>query len=142
MLPMEVSCVTAASPSLKTRGSGTHCICSLSALDRPVVLDSVALLAFCAATGPVIIRLAATSVAESRTIFMDRSLLLLCHFLIHCFPLLPQAARTAGQRFDQPDSKLLADRGNRMRPVPLRPHWQPLAAGSLRVAQVFRSACG
>src|SRR5690349_2614006 len=68
-------------------------------------------------------------------------LILLCHFLIHCLGLL-QAARTPGQRFDQPDGELTADRGNRVRHMPLRPHRQPLVVGSLRVTQVFRSACG
>ena len=69
-------------------------------------------------------------------------LVLLCHFLIHCSPLLPQATRTSGQRIDQPDSELAADRGNRVRHMPLRPHWQRRVAGNLRVTQVFRSACG
>jgi hypothetical protein len=36
-------------------------------------------------------------------------LVLLCHFLIHQRPLLPQTAGTSGQRFDQSDGKLTAD---------------------------------
>jgi hypothetical protein len=39
----------------------------------------------------------------------DEALVLLCHFLIHHSPLLPQAAGTSGQRFDQSDGKLTAD---------------------------------
>ena len=37
------------------------------------------------------------------------TLVLLCHFLIHRRPLLPQTAGTSGQRFDQSDGKLTAD---------------------------------
>jgi CrcB-like protein, Camphor Resistance (CrcB) len=69
-------------------------------------------------------------------------LVLLCHFIIHQRPLLPQTARTPGQRGDQPDGELTVDGSNRTRHMPLRPHRRPRAAGSLRVAQVFRSACG
>jgi hypothetical protein len=68
-------------------------------------------------------------------------LVLLCHFLIHR-ALLLQTAWTPGQGSDQPDGELPADGGNRVRHVPLRPHWRHPAAGNLRVAQVFQSACG
>ena len=37
-----------------------------------------------------------------------KRLVLLCHFLIHQRPLLPQTAGTSGQRFDQSDGKLTA----------------------------------
>ena len=70
------------------------------------------------------------------------TLILPCHFLIHRSPLLLQAARTSGQPFDKPDGKLPADGGNRVRHRPLRPPWRRPAAGSLRVAQGFRSAGG
>src|SRR6188472_767514 len=86
---------------------------------------------------PSILQISATEVLVSAYSL----LVLLCHFLIHCLGLL-QAARTPGQRFDQPDGELTADRGNRVRHMPLRPHRQPLVVGSLRVTQVFRSACG
>jgi hypothetical protein len=36
-------------------------------------------------------------------------LLLLCHFLIRQRPLLPQTARTSGQRGDEPEGELTAD---------------------------------
>jgi hypothetical protein len=36
-------------------------------------------------------------------------LVLLCHFLIHQRPLLPQTAGASGQRFDQSDGQLTAD---------------------------------
>jgi Taurine catabolism dioxygenase TauD, TfdA family len=71
-----------------------------------------------------------------------KPLVLLCHFLIHHSPLLPQAARTPGQRGDEPEGELTADGSNRTRHMPLGPHRQPPAAGTSRVAQVFRSACG
>jgi hypothetical protein len=78
--------------------------------------------------------------------YPDRALrlILLCHFLIHrpLLLLLPQAARTPGQRLDQPDGDLPANGRDRVRHMPLRPHWRHPAAGNLRVAQVFRSACG
>ena len=74
--------------------------------------------------------------------FRAEALVLLCHFLIHRSPLLPQTAGTSGQRGDEPDGELTADGSNRTRHMPLGPHRQPPAAGSLRVAQVVRSAYG
>src|SRR3954464_3656856 len=69
-------------------------------------------------------------------------LILLCHFPTHQLPPLPQAARTPGQCLDQPDGKLPMNGRDRVRHMPLRPHRQIPVAGSLRVAQVLRSACG
>jgi hypothetical protein len=69
--------------------------------------------------------------------FFRNLLILLCHFFIHRLPLFPQTARAPGQRLDQPDGKLTADRGNRIRHMPLRPHRRRLVAGKRRVAQVF-----
>ena len=59
-------------------------------------------------------------------------LVLLRHFLIYRPPLLPQAARTPGQCFDQPDGELTADGRDRVQHMPLRPHWQRPAAGRPR----------
>jgi hypothetical protein len=86
--------------------------------------------------------LACGRVLASKGHYIPDRLVLLCHFLIYRPLLLAQAAWTPGQRFDQPDGKLAADSRNRVRHVPLRAHRQRPAAGSLRVAQVLRSACG
>jgi hypothetical protein len=53
--------------------------------------------------------MAGCSSSSPCTTFRTRGIALLCHFPIHHSPLLPQAARTPGQRFDQSDGELTAD---------------------------------
>ena len=69
-------------------------------------------------------------------------IVLLCHFLIHQRPLLPQTAGTSGQRFDQSDGQLTADACDGVGDVALRPDGRCRAGGSLGVAQVPRSNPG